>query len=131
MKYTPANSATNRDRPIPTGAKKVPLCFSAASMRMVKTRRAVRNISMNSPRAMDVSPPRVVETLRGPGKSADTTPEAAIEPRSWARKIRPARNQGTAPMRAMARVTAGLKRPVTDQRARLRSGDGEGLTHHR
>lgn len=46
VKKTPANSATNRARPMPSGAMKVPLCFSAASMKMVSTSSAVRNISM-------------------------------------------------------------------------------------
>ena len=38
----------NKDKPIPIGARKVPLCFSAASMKMVKTSMAVVNISMTA-----------------------------------------------------------------------------------
>jgi len=70
----------NKESPIPIGARKVPLCFSAASMKMVKTSSEVRNISMNKPRAMDVPPPRVVETLRGPGNKADTTAAEHMDP---------------------------------------------------
>jgi len=70
----------NKASPIPMGARKVPLCFSAASMKMVKTSSAVKNISMNKPRAMEVPPPRVVETFRGPGNKADVTPAAAMDP---------------------------------------------------
>ena len=33
----PVSSAMNNDRPMPMGAMKVALCFSAASMKMVKT----------------------------------------------------------------------------------------------
>ena len=33
----PVSSAMNNDKPMPTGAIKVALCFSAASMKMVKT----------------------------------------------------------------------------------------------
>jgi hypothetical protein len=54
----------------------------------------------------------VVETFKGPGKRAETIPEAAMEPMICAIKIRPARVHVTAPMSAMPRVTAGLKRPV-------------------
>jgi len=45
----PASSATNKDKPIPIGAIKVSRDFSAASMRMVKTNWAVRNISKKTP----------------------------------------------------------------------------------
>ena len=48
VKYTPDSSETNRDKPIPIGARKLPLCFSTARMRMVKTSSAVRNISMTA-----------------------------------------------------------------------------------
>lgn len=54
---------------------------------------------------------KVVETAIGPGKSADTTPDAAILPRIWEIKTKAARGQVTAPMSAMPSVTAGLKRP--------------------
>ena len=33
----PDSSAINNDSPIPTGARYVPLCFSAASIKIVKT----------------------------------------------------------------------------------------------
>lgn len=44
------------------GAMKVARCFSAASMKIVKANIPVRNISMNRPRATDVSSARVVAT---------------------------------------------------------------------
>jgi hypothetical protein len=40
---TPAISTTKSERPMPMGARKVSLDFSAASMRIVKMRWAVRN----------------------------------------------------------------------------------------
>lgn len=61
------NSAMNSDRPIPRGAMNVPLCFSAANMKIVKTNCIVKNISMNSPWATVVGPPSVVATLKPPG----------------------------------------------------------------
>jgi hypothetical protein len=48
---------------MPIGARKVALCFSAASMKMVMMSIEVRNISMKTPWAMDTSSPRVVETF--------------------------------------------------------------------
>lgn len=45
----PASSAMNRESPIPTGATKVALLFSAASIKMVKTNIVVKNISMKTP----------------------------------------------------------------------------------
>jgi hypothetical protein len=47
---------------MPIGAMKVARCFSAASMKMVKTSSAVKNISMKSPRATFVSADNVVAT---------------------------------------------------------------------
>lgn len=97
-------------------------------MKMAKTRRAVRNISIKRPRAIEVLSPRVVETFMGPGNRADTTPAEAIDPSICEMKTRSPLNQPTAPMRHMPRVTlrqvslissrtgrhvhtAGLKRP--------------------
>lgn len=45
----------------------LPLCFSFASMKMVKTNSAVRIASMNTPRAKLVSADNVVLTLSGVG----------------------------------------------------------------
>lgn len=67
---------------MPTGAMNVPLCFSAASMKIVKTSSAVRNISMNRPWAMEVPPLRLVRTVNGPGKSAEHMAAAVIPPRT-------------------------------------------------
>ena len=70
------------DNPIPIGAIKVPLCFSAASMKIVKTSSAVKNISMNRPWTIEVPPPRFVRTVRGPGKRAEQMAAAVIPPRT-------------------------------------------------
>jgi hypothetical protein len=67
-----------RARPMPTGARNVALCFSAASMKMTKTSSAVRNISIKTPWVIVVWPVRVVFTFKGPGKSAETMPAAQI-----------------------------------------------------
>lgn len=53
----------NKARPIPIGAMNVARCFSAASMRMVNTRSAVRNISMKSPWARFVPSANDVATV--------------------------------------------------------------------
>lgn len=101
----PASSATNNAHPIPTGAIKVPLCFSAASMKIVNTSRNVKNISRKRPLAMDVPPPSVVFTFIGPGRIAETTAAAQMAPSIWEMKTRPARSQVTAPIRAIPSVT--------------------------
>ncbi len=111
MVRLPASSAINSDNPIPTGATKVALLFSAASMKMVKTNIVVKNISIKTPCAFDVPAPNDVRTLNGPGYKPSTTPAAAIPPMIWEIKIRPPRTQGIAPTRHMPKVTAGLKSP--------------------
>jgi hypothetical protein len=95
----------NKARPMPIGAMKVERCFSAASMKMQKMSCAVKNISMNKPRTADVSGLSVVRTESGPGKSADTTPAAAIAPRICEMIRSAALIQPIAPMRAIAMVT--------------------------
>ena len=45
----PTSSAMKRLNPMPTGAIKFPWCFSAASMKIVKTSWAVRIISIMTP----------------------------------------------------------------------------------
>jgi hypothetical protein len=87
------------------GARKVDLCFSAASMKIQKMSWAVRNISMNTPRVIEVPAPRLVRTERGPGKVAETIPAAAMAPHSCAAMRRAALSQGTAPISAIAKVT--------------------------
>lgn len=77
---------------------------------MTKMSSAVRKVSMKRPCAMEVEAPRVVATLRGPGKSADTMPAAAMEERSWAMRKRKARRGLRAPMRRRPRVTCGCVR---------------------
>ena len=81
------------------------LCFSAASMKMVKTRREVRNISRKTPCAIEVPEPSVVLTFRGPGRMADTTPAAAIPASICERKQRMARVEVRAPISQRPRVT--------------------------
>lgn len=129
MKYTLDSSAMNSAKPMPTGARKVPLCFSAASMKIVKISMAVVNISMTAPRsasaislafakiysqtpcAIDVFPPSVVLTFIGPGNNAETSPALAILPKSCATTTTPALTHLTAPMSAIPSVTAGLNNP--------------------
>ena len=67
---------------------------------------------VHNPRAMEVCPLSVVLTAMGPGKSAATTPAAAMPASISAMKTRPARDQVIAPTSASPRVTAGLKSPV-------------------
>ena len=70
----------NNDKPMPTGAINVALCFSAASMKMVKTSSAVRNISMKRPRVTEVPILSAVRTSSGPGNSTLTTAAAEMAP---------------------------------------------------
>lgn len=81
------------------GARKVALCFSAASMKMVMISRDVRNISMKTPCAMDTPWPRVVETFRSPGNMAETTAAAHMPASICAMKQRIARTVVRAPIR--------------------------------
>ena len=50
---------------MPSGARKVARCFSTANMKIVKTSRDVRNISIKSPWDLLVLPLSVVVTARG------------------------------------------------------------------
>jgi hypothetical protein len=50
---------------MPIGAMNVARCFSAASIKMVKTSSIVKNISMKSPRATFVSDANEVVTDKG------------------------------------------------------------------
>jgi len=68
---------------MPMGARKVALCFSAASMKIVKTRREVMNISKKTPWAGVMPACRVVLAFRGPGRMAEITAAAAMPARSW------------------------------------------------
>jgi hypothetical protein len=93
---------------MPIGAMKVARCFSAASMKIVKTSSAVKNISMKRPRATFVSADNVVATANfcqdmhvlvnllandgngeeshTSGNSAATTPALAMAPMICAMK---------------------------------------------
>jgi hypothetical protein len=86
----------NKARPMETGAKNVVLLFSTARSKLdmirpgcemdfantyiVITSSAVQNSSMKSPLTVLVAGPKLVPTLRGPGRMADTTPAAAMAP---------------------------------------------------
>ena len=100
----PASSAMNNASPMPIGAMKVALCFSAANMKMVRRSMKVKNISMNRPRVIDVSRLRVVFTDSGPGNSPDTTAAAAMAPSSCATISSKTFIQPSAPTRPMATV---------------------------
>lgn len=105
VKYTPASSAMNSASPMTRGATKVALCFSAASMKMVESSMKVRNISMNKPLTTEVSLLSAVLTVRGPGKSPETTAAAMMAPSSWATMSRTTLIKPTVPTRAKASVT--------------------------
>lgn len=72
---------------------------------MVKTRSDVRNISRKTPRVGVTLLPRVVETLRGPGRMASTTAAAQMPASIWATKQSVARTALMAPMRKRPNVT--------------------------
>ena len=80
-------------------------------MKIVNTSCAVKNISINKPWVTLVSPPSVVCTFNTPGNIHSTSALATILPRIWLMKRRTPRNQGSAPIRHIPKVTAGLKRP--------------------
>jgi hypothetical protein len=103
--HSPASSAMKSASPIPIGARKVALCFSAASMKMQKMSSKVRNASMNKPRTTDVFVDKVVRTARGPGNRAETTAAAQIPARSCVMMSSIALTKGTAPISAKATVT--------------------------
>ena len=72
MYYVPTSSATNNASPIPTGATKFPVCFSAASIKIVKTSSVVKSISIRTACALVVVAKGVVETVSSPVNSALT-----------------------------------------------------------
>jgi hypothetical protein len=74
---------------------------------MVKIKRTVRNISMKRPRTTDVLGEvlRVVRTARGPGKSVETIPAAAMPASICEMKTMQPLIQPIAPMRQRPRVT--------------------------
>lgn len=94
------NIVTNKVSPKPRGAIGVISCFSvgfhelillviisasnvpAASIRMLSTRAAVVNISMNNPWVRLVSAPRETLTMSGPWVSPSRMAEATIAPTS-------------------------------------------------
>jgi hypothetical protein len=74
-------------------------------MKMVKTRRAVRNISRKTPLAIDVPGLSVVETFNGPGSRAEMTAALHILARIWERKQRSARVAVREPTSQTPKVT--------------------------
>ena len=102
-RHLPTSSAMNRDKPMPMGARKVPSCFSAASMKIVKVNCAVKSISITTPCAGVVPPPSVIPTLRPPWKSPYTIYEAMIVPTVCVTQRRAQRVQVIAPMSAIPR----------------------------
>jgi hypothetical protein len=90
---------------MPMGARNVALCFSAASMKMVRISKKVRNISMNRPRTTEVSGLNDVRTESGPGNKHDTIAAATIPAKTWARMSSKALSQPMAPTSARAIVT--------------------------
>jgi hypothetical protein len=95
----------NNESPMPIGAINVPLCFSAANMKMVKTSSAVRNISMKRPCVTEVPPPRFVRTVKGPGNKAEQIAAAVIPPSTCATNKKRPRKYGSAPTRHIPSVT--------------------------
>jgi len=103
---------TNSANPTPTGARKVSLLFSTASISTVNTSSHVRNISIKTPCVIDVVGLSVVFTaLMSPGNMHDTRPAATMPARSCVgRKMIP-RVQGSLPARHKPNVTCG-RQPV-------------------
>jgi hypothetical protein len=92
-------------------AENVPLCFSFASMNIVKTSSAVKIASINTPCAKLVPSPNVVLTLKLVGKSTLTKKLANILPLICADSNKNARTGLSARHNNIANVTAGLNRP--------------------
>jgi hypothetical protein len=98
--------ATNNARPIPIGAIKVSLLFSAASIRTTNTSSAVIKASMKTPCAMLVSGDNevlVAATL--PGNIHCTNPPALIAARSCAGRRKSPRSGGSVPPSTKPSVT--------------------------
>ena len=83
----------------------MPLCFSAASIKMVKTNWKVRNISINRPWATEVPGDRAVRTLRGPGKRALITAALVMAPSICEMVRRPPRTHVRAPIKHIPNET--------------------------
>jgi hypothetical protein len=116
-------------RPTPTGAKGVASCFSAPSMSTARQRAAVMNISMKTAWALLTPGPGTVLSRSSisddranmpesahldascPGRSARTSPEAAMAPVSCAMQYMTKRTGVITPERRRARETFGLNRP--------------------
>lgn len=90
---------------MPTGAMNVALCFSFASMRIVKTSSAVRKASMKRPFGILRPLLRVVRTFAAAGNRPMIRPEAAMLPTICAKKRNNARTNPIAPVNQSASVT--------------------------
>jgi hypothetical protein len=75
----PLGFGDKRERPIPTGAMKLRVCFSGASMKIVNTSCMVSSILMIVLRARVVVALRVVLTFTPPVKSILTRSAAPTE----------------------------------------------------
>ena len=94
------------------GAMKVPLCFSAASMKTEKTKAADSSASMKKPRTTDVPLPSSVSALSSPGKTQLTRPAAVIPASIWLTAMQAPLLQGRLPTRHIPNVIAGLNSPL-------------------
>jgi hypothetical protein len=111
----------NNANPTPTGARKVSLLFSAASISTVNTSSHVRNISMKTPCTIDVPGLSVVFTvLMSPGNMHDTRPAAVIPARSCVGMKMIPRVQGSRPARHTPSVTCSCQ-PVSSSNTLLPS----------
>lgn len=91
---------------MPTGAMKVSLDFSAASIRTTNTRYDVKNISANKPWAMFIPGARVVfKDSMSPGNMAFTTPPAAMQEMICVGTRNAARIHGSWPLKHMPSTT--------------------------
>jgi hypothetical protein len=89
----------------------IPLCFSLANMKIVKTNSAVRIASMKTPWTKLVPSPSVVRTLKSVGNKTLTRKLAKILPLICAVTSKKARIGDRARQSNIANVTAGLNKP--------------------
>jgi hypothetical protein len=95
---------------------KVPLCFSAASMKTEKMNAADSSASMKKPRTTDVLPPSNVSARSSPGKTQLTSPAAVIPASIWLTAMNAPLRQGRLPTRHIPNVMAGLNRPLVTRK---------------
>jgi hypothetical protein len=86
----------NKGSLIPRAARDVAGCFSTASIKIVSINYPINIISRNRTCHVEVSPPSVVATVRGPGRRPTTIPEDAILAAIWTGMRRTPLTYGTA-----------------------------------